>query len=79
VKLQTGIPTKGKVSPYLSARAGYALGGGLLLNPEIGILIRNSGKKSLYIAAGYEYQQVGQDYYDKDVESSIGLTVGIRF
>lgn len=79
VNLQANIPLKGKILPYLSVKPGYSLGGGFLINPELGINIKLSDKKSVQIGVGYEYCQIGKDYYDRDVERSIGLTLGIRF
>lgn len=77
--LQANIPLKSKILPYLSVKPGYSLGGGFLINPELGINIKLSDKKSVQIGVGYEYCQIGKDYYDRDVENSIGLTLGLRF
>lgn len=77
--LQFNLPLKSKIAPYFLVKPGYALGGGFMVNPEIGISIKTSEKKYFMLGVGYEYLQVGKDYYGRFTENSIGMTLGFRF
>jgi len=77
--LQFNVPAKNKLSPFLSIKPGYSLGGGFMFNPELGITIKTAEKKYFVIGVGFEYFQVGKNYYEKYTERSAGLTLGLRF
>lgn len=77
--LQLSIPTNKKLSPYLSLKPGYSLGGGFMFNPEIGLTIKTGEIRYFMIGLGFEYFQVGKNYYEKYIERSTGLTLGLRF
>ena len=76
--LKAGIPDK-KLSPYLSAKAGYALGGGVLVSPKFGLSIKNTNNKAINLGLGYEMQQTGNSYYSQRIENSVLLSVGLTW
>jgi len=76
--LKAGMPDK-KYSPFVSAKAGYALGGGVLFSPKFGLSIKNTDNKAINLGLGYEMLQTGNSYYSKRVENSVLLSVGITW
>ncbi len=78
VDLRANLSTK-KVSPFLSCKAGYSLGGRFFLNPKIGLSIKISNKNALNIGVGYEMQQIGTSYYGRSTDNSIGANIGFQF
>lgn len=78
VDLKANLSTK-KVSPFLSCKAGYSLGGRFFLNPKIGLSIKTSSKNALNIGVGYEMQQIGTSYYGRSTDNSISANIGFQF
>ena len=78
VDLKTNLPTK-NISPFLSCKVGYSLGGRFFMNPKIGISVKASSKSALILGVGYEMQQLGTSYYGRRTDKTIGANIGIQF
>ncbi len=76
--LKASMPDK-RISPFVSAKFGYALGGGLLLSPKLGLSFNLKQNNDIYFGVGYEMQQTGNTYYSKRVENSVLLSLGITW
>jgi hypothetical protein len=78
IDLKANLTTK-KISPFLSCKLGYSLGGRLLLNPKIGLSLKRSNKNALNIGIGYDIQQIGTFYYVRGTDKSISANIGFQF
>lgn len=78
VDLKANLPTK-LISPFLSCKVGYSLGGRFFMNPKIGINVKSSSNSALTLGVGYEMQQIGTSYYGRSTDKTIGANIGIQF